>query len=114
MCLEILCLFRHYVITGPEDTPYSGGYYHGKILFPPEYPSKPPRIFMLTPNGRFACHVPICLSISDYHPEEWTSVETVSCILQGILDFMVSIFSKCFTGLNFSSHRLGLIDRHLQ
>jgi ubiquitin-conjugating enzyme E2 J2 len=23
--------------------PYNGGYYHGKLLFPPEYPLKPPR-----------------------------------------------------------------------
>jgi ubiquitin-protein ligase len=33
----------HYVIEGSEGTPYAGGYYHGKLLFPKEYPLKPPR-----------------------------------------------------------------------
>ena len=30
-----------------------GGYYHGKLVFPREFPFKPPSIYMLTPNGRF-------------------------------------------------------------
>ena len=30
-----------------------GGYYHGKLVFPKDFPFKPPRIFMITPNGRF-------------------------------------------------------------
>jgi ubiquitin-protein ligase len=33
-----------------------GGYYHGVLLFPPEYPMKPPGIMMITPNGRFSCN----------------------------------------------------------
>lgn len=56
-------------MTGPEDTPYEGikllyicalfrtvivgGFYHGKLIFPKEYPFRPPRIIMITPNGRF-------------------------------------------------------------
>ena len=31
----------------------TGGYYHGKLLFPDGYPFKPPGIMMLTPSGRF-------------------------------------------------------------
>lgn len=26
----------HYVIQGPPDTPYHGGYYHGVLIFPPQ------------------------------------------------------------------------------
>jgi ubiquitin-conjugating enzyme E2 J2 len=40
----------HFVIKGPKDTPYSGGAYHGKLIFPSEYPYKPPAIMMLTPK----------------------------------------------------------------
>jgi len=29
------------------------GRYHGKVVFPNDYPFKPPSIYMLTPNGRF-------------------------------------------------------------
>jgi ubiquitin-protein ligase len=32
-----------YVVRGPNDTPYEGGIYQGKIIFPVEYPFKPPR-----------------------------------------------------------------------
>lgn len=54
----------HYVVKGPEDSPYFGGYYHGTLLFPREFPFKPPSIYMLTPNGRFKTNTRLCLSIS--------------------------------------------------
>jgi ubiquitin-conjugating enzyme E2 J2 len=38
--LENNILEWHYVITGPPDSPFEGGEYHGKILFPSEYPFK--------------------------------------------------------------------------
>lgn len=50
--LRCFCCFRHYVVTGPENTPYEGGLYHGKLVFPREFPFKPPSIYMITPNGR--------------------------------------------------------------
>ena len=31
-----------YVVRGPSDTPYEGGIYQGKIVFPFDYPYKPP------------------------------------------------------------------------
>ena len=40
----------HFVIKGPADTPYTGGSYHCKLIFPSEYPYKPPAIMMLTPK----------------------------------------------------------------
>ena len=47
-------LFKwYYVIWGLKDCPYEGGYYLGRIIFPKEYPLKPPGIEMITPNGRF-------------------------------------------------------------
>ncbi|KAE9453354.1 hypothetical protein C3L33_14754, partial [Rhododendron williamsianum] len=35
---------KDYVLEGSEGTPFAGGYYYGKIKFPPEYPFKPPGI----------------------------------------------------------------------
>ena len=61
----------HFVIEGPAGSPYQGGYYHGIIRFPQEYPYKPPSIRMLTPSGRFEPNQRICLSMSDFHPETW-------------------------------------------
>jgi len=39
------------MVYGLKDCPYEGGYYVGKLLLPVEYPSKPPGVLMITPNG---------------------------------------------------------------
>eukprot|EP00727_Mastigamoeba_balamuthi_P012136 m51a1_g7545 putative C-tail anchored protein, ubiquitin-conjugating enzyme (217) ;mRNA; r:76294-77250 len=78
----------HYVIHGPPSTPYEGGHYHGLLKFSPEYPHKPPAIVMLTPNGRFEVDMRLCLSMSDYHPETWNPIWSVSSILIGLVSFM--------------------------
>ncbi|KAK4591535.1 hypothetical protein RGQ29_021659 [Quercus rubra] len=79
----------HYVLEGSEGTPFAGGYYYGKIKFPSEYPYKPPGISMTTPNGRFMTQKKICLSMSDFHPESWNPMWSVSSILTGLLSFMM-------------------------
>ncbi|XP_008046874.1 ubiquitin-conjugating enzyme E2 J2 isoform X2 [Carlito syrichta] len=66
-----------------------GGYYHGKLIFPREFPFKPPSIYMITPNGRFKCNTRLCLSITDFHPDTWNPAWSVSTILTGLLSFMV-------------------------
>uniref|UniRef100_A0A915PZ10 Ubiquitin-conjugating enzyme E2 J2 n=1 Tax=Setaria digitata TaxID=48799 RepID=A0A915PZ10_9BILA len=78
----------HYVIRGAPQTPYEGGFYHGKLIFPPDFPFKPPSIFMLTPSGRFQTNTRLCLSISDFHPDTWNPAWTVSTIITGLLSFM--------------------------
>lgn len=79
----------HFLLEGPPETPYAGGWYIGKLRFPPEYPFKPPAIMMLTPSGRFATGTRLCLSMSDFHPESWNPMWTVSSILTGLLSFML-------------------------
>ncbi|KAG7397019.1 Ubiquitin-conjugating enzyme E2 J2 [Phytophthora boehmeriae] len=94
--LEKNILEWHYVITGTEGTPYEGGFYHGKLKFPPEYPMKPPSVLMLTPNGRFDVNRRICLSMSDFHPETWNPLWAVGSILTGLYSFMLE--DKITTG----------------
>ncbi|XP_014257046.1 ubiquitin-conjugating enzyme E2 J2 [Cimex lectularius] len=79
----------HYVVFGPKNSPYEGGMYHGKLLFPREFPFKPPSIYMITPNGRFRPNTRLCLSISDFHPDTWNPAWSVSTILTGLLSFML-------------------------
>jgi len=79
----------HYVIEGSAGTPYRGGYYHGKLIFPKEYPLKPPSVLMLTPSGRFKPNRRLCLSMSDFHPESWNPMWSVSTILTGLYSFMI-------------------------
>nr|CAD7457695.1 unnamed protein product [Timema tahoe] len=79
----------HYVVKGPENTPYDSGLYHGKLVFPREFPFKPPSIYMTTPSGRFRTNTRLCLSISDFHPDTWNPAWSVSTILTGLLSFMI-------------------------
>ncbi len=79
----------HYVVTGPEGSPYAGGFYHGRLVFPAEFPFKPPSIYMSTPSGRFKTETRLCLSISDYHPDTWNPAWSVATILTGLLSFML-------------------------
>ena len=78
----------HFVIHGKEDTPYYGGMYHGKLIFPSNFPFNPPSIIFLTPNGRFKTNERICFSISDFHPEQWKPSYSLVDLLYGVREFM--------------------------
>ena len=70
-----------YVLVGAAGSDYEGGVYHGKVVFPPQYPYKPPSILMLTPSGRFAVNQRLCLSMSDYRAcARWAWSERLSCL----------------------------------
>lgn len=89
MPMENNILQMHYVIEGSEDSPFKGGVYHGKLIFPKDYPLKPPSVMMLTPSGRFQPNRRLCLSMSDFHPESWNPMWSVSTILTGLYSFMI-------------------------
>ena len=82
-------LLWSYLLEGPPNTPYEGGWYWGRLRFKPEYPFKPPAILMVTPSGRFRPDTRLCLSMSDYHPETWNPAWSLSTVLTGLLSFMV-------------------------
>jgi ubiquitin-conjugating enzyme E2 J2 len=87
--LENNILEWHYVIEGAKGSPYQNGWYHGKVIFPSNYPYKPPAIQMITPSGRFKPNTRLCLSMSDFHPETWNPMWSVSTILMGLQSFML-------------------------
>ncbi|KAJ2244187.1 Ubiquitin-conjugating enzyme E2 6, partial [Coemansia sp. RSA 454] len=86
--LEKNVLEWHFIITGPPNTPYADGEYHGRLMFPKDYPFKPPSIQMLTPNGRFEVNKDICTSMSSFHPESWNPSWSVATIIMGLLSMM--------------------------
>lgn len=97
----------YYVIYGLDFVGYKGGYYLGKIICPPEYPHKPPKITLITENGRFhTWKEGICLSISDYHPESWNMAWKVNQIVIGLVSFWVQ--NDVSTYGDVSSHDLRL------
>ncbi len=80
----------HFTITGPSDSPFEGGLYHGKVLLPPTYPLDPPEVKLLTPNGRFLVGASICLSLSNYHKEEWNPICTVTTLVTALRAHMLA------------------------
>ena len=77
----------HFTIRGPPDTEFEGGLYHGIIKLPMSYPTQPPNIMFLTPNGRFDINMDICLSMTKYHKEEWQAAWTIRSMLEAIIAF---------------------------
>jgi len=83
------------LITGPEDTPYTGGCFLFDLNFPGSYPEKPPQVkFRTTGNGkvRFNPNLynngKVCLSLlgtwQGAEGEEWNSTSTVLQVLVSI------------------------------
>ena len=78
-------LHWYFLIVGAKGTDFEGGEYFGMIMFPQNYPFKPPDFKMFTPSGRFVCNQKICLSMSGFHAEEWSPLWSVSSMLIGLL-----------------------------
>lgn len=76
----------HFSVRGPTGTrsPYAKGIYHGRVVLPKDYPGSPPRVHILTPNGRFIPGVDICLSASSYHPESWSPQWTIQGLIHSL------------------------------
>ncbi|CAG8483859.1 8424_t:CDS:10 [Ambispora leptoticha] len=92
----------HFVIRGPDNTEFEGGRYHGRIIFPSEYPFKPPNLMLLTPNGRFELNKKICLSITGYHPEYWLPAWGVRTVLLGLIGFMTTKANGAIGGIDYT------------
>ena len=85
----------HFTIRGPKDSDFEKGIYHGKIIFPVEYPFKPPDLYFLTPNGRYETNIKICLSVTKFHPEEWSPSWTIRTMLEAIISvLLILIFPR--------------------
>ena len=50
---------------------------------------------MMTPTGRFKTDTRLCLSMSDYHPETWSSSWQIRTVVLGLLSFMFVGVPRC-------------------
>ena len=77
-------LFRwHASIVGPPDSPYAGGLFFLDIIFPENYPFKPPKVRFKTTiyHPNINSKGSICLDILSTH---WSPALTISKVLLSI------------------------------
>jgi ubiquitin-conjugating enzyme E2 J1 len=77
----------HFTLKGPQDSVYSEGLYHGRLILPLNYPLKPPKFLMFNQSGRFEVGREICMSNTSFHPDEWQPAWTIRTILEGLISF---------------------------
>ena len=74
-------------ILGPEGSPYENGVFYLQILFPQDYPFKPPKVKFITKI--YHCNINnngnICLDILK---DQWSPALTISKILLSICSLM--------------------------
>lgn len=81
----------HFSFMGLPHSVFEDGIYHGRVILPPNYPARPPRVQVWTPSGRFQTRFDICLSASNYHPESWTpSAWSVRTIVESLRLHMIT------------------------
>eukprot|EP00929_Paragymnodinium_shiwhaense_P091846 TRINITY_DN51735_c0_g1_i2.p1 TRINITY_DN51735_c0_g1~~TRINITY_DN51735_c0_g1_i2.p1 ORF type:complete len:592 (+),score=17.59 TRINITY_DN51735_c0_g1_i2:43-1818(+) len=73
----------------PQDSPYAKGCYHGKLMFSAEYPNKPPKLVLITPNGKLLPNHEVCLTITTFMAPEWSPTWSLETLLVGLISFIV-------------------------
>lgn len=70
-------------ILGPDDTPYAGGVFNLAILFPPDYPFKPPKVAFTTKvfHPNINTQGGICLDILK---DQWSPALSIAKVLLSI------------------------------
>lgn len=103
----------HFVMPGPDDTPFERGMYHGMIRLNANHPMVAPNIFMITPNGRFSvdqCPISshnqgICTTATSYHPETWTPINNIETVIIGFISLMTDEINTGGIGSIITSDR---------
>jgi ubiquitin-conjugating enzyme E2 D len=74
-------------IIGPSNSPYSGGFFRLSIVFPEDYPFKPPKIKFITKilHPNINRHGSICLDILNVN---WSPVLNISKVLLSICSLL--------------------------
>jgi ubiquitin-conjugating enzyme E2 D/E len=74
-------------IIGPTETPYEGGVFKLKILFPTDYPFKPPKITFETPiyHPNVNSNGSICLDILK---DQWSPALSITKVLLSICSLL--------------------------
>jgi len=116
-------------IYGPPDTIYQGGYFKAELVFPPEYPMKPP-------NMKFLCDMfhpnvyadgRLCISIlhqpgedeqsGELASERWNPTQSVRTVLLSVISLLteanISSPSNVDANVEFMKYQKGETNTYL-
>jgi ubiquitin-protein ligase len=104
----------HFILPGPEDTPFEGGLYHGMIRLNTNHPLGAPNIHMITPSGRFASEpypIPngsrgICTTATAFHPDTWTPMNNIETVLKGFISLMCDPYDGGIGGVKSTNEQM--------
>jgi ubiquitin-conjugating enzyme E2 D/E len=74
-------------IMGPSDSPYSGGVFFLAIMFPTDYPSKPPKVSFTTRIYHLNINVNGSILL-DIIRDQWSASLNMSDVLRGICSLL--------------------------
>lgn len=75
------------IIFGPADSVYAGGVFKLTIVFPPDYPFKPPRVEFVTKI--YHCNIVNKYLCIDILKNQWSPALTIDKVLLSILSLLV-------------------------
>ncbi|KAI5173415.1 hypothetical protein PAEPH01_1958 [Pancytospora epiphaga] len=75
------------IIFGPENSIYAGGVFKLSIVFPPDYPFKPPRVEFLTKI--YHCNIVNKYLCIDILKTQWSPALTVDKVLLSIVSLLL-------------------------
>jgi ubiquitin-conjugating enzyme E2 Z len=86
----------HALIQGPEGTPYENGFFYFTVIFPVDYPIKPPKVKIMTTgrgtvgfNPNLYANGFVCLSIlNTWSGPQWSPVMNLTSVLLSIQSLM--------------------------
>lgn len=87
-----------YVLIIGSDEPYCNAEILFQFTIPDRYPHEPPSVECLTPNGIFLLGGPLCISISEFHKEDWVKSLGITGYSKQLWDALLFFTSKETTG----------------
>ncbi len=80
----------YFMIKGPKNSEYDGGYYIGRITYNDDYPMSAPNFVMFTPSGRFKVETKICSLRPGYSCDSWSPMWSIHAVLTFLLSIMIN------------------------
>lgn len=82
-----------------ENNEFKHGQYLVNIKLPPAFPYCPPQFFFLTPNGVYEIGVKVCVSIGEYHSNNYSSAQKVSGFVTNLVSGII-VWKELGGGIN--------------